>query len=372
MPAIQPDSAVTPLELKTAASSLTWPGFQAAVGPVGSARIETNGDQKPVPVASTAKIITALTILQKKPLKPGESGPTITLGPRDVEIYRNYVSLDGSVVPIADGEEISQLQALQALMIPSANNIADSLAVWAFGSLEAYSVAANQFVKSHGMRDTRIGVDASGLSPTTTSTARDLVIAGKLAMQNPVLASVVATESTTNIPLAGTVLNTNTLLGTNNIVGIKTGSTDEAGGVFVGAARTTVEGQSVTLVSAVVGAPDRFTALGTTTPLTASATTNFKPVTVITAGTAVGRYSLPWGGSVSATATKNETHTVWGGDAVKATVKLESIRVGDKAGQPVGHIEATKTTFKDTTKETVILKQAPRPPSLKWRLTHPF
>jgi D-alanyl-D-alanine carboxypeptidase (penicillin-binding protein 5/6) len=42
------------------------------------------------------------------------------------------------------GEELSEYQALQALLLPSANNIAETLARWAFGSIDAYNAYANQ------------------------------------------------------------------------------------------------------------------------------------------------------------------------------------------------------------------------------------
>lgn len=372
LPMLVPANAAAPLQLKTAAGSLAWPGNQAAAGVVGSNALETNGEQKAVPIASTAKIITALVVLDKKPLKAGEPGPTLTLTQKDVDIYQRYVEQNGSVVPIELGEQITQHQALQALMIPSSNNIADSLAIWAYGSLEAYVVAANQFVKKHGLTATTVGGDASGLSANTKSTARDLVLAGKLAMKQPALAEIVSKESTTEIPLAGTALNTNTLLGTNGVVGIKTGSTDEAGGVFVGAAVATVNNKPVTIVTAVVGALDRFSALRSSIPLVQSAQANFKPVTVIKAGNVVGRYNLPWGGSIAAIATKDETLNIWNGDTVKATIKLDEIPSTSKSGQDVGRIESQKSAFTDAHSVPVKLKDSPSTPSVWWRLSHPF
>lgn len=358
--------------MKTIAGSLAWPGPQAAAGVVGSKALATNGTQQPVPIASTAKIITALVVLDKRPLKTGEQGPALTLTQNDVEIYHRYVEQDGSVVPVEVGEQITQHQALQALMLPSANNIADSLAIWAYGSLQAYSEAANQFVRQHGLAATRIGSDASGLSPTTTSTARDLVQAGKLAMQNPVLAAIVAQKNTDSIPLAGTVWNTNSLLGTNSIVGIKTGSTDYAGGVFVGAALANVNNRPVTIVTAVVGALDGFSALRSTIPLVQSAQANFKPVTVIKAGSIVGRYTLPWGGTIAAAATKDETFNIWSGDTVKATVQLNKISASSQSGQEVGLIESEKSVFSAARSVPVKLQNAPTAPSPWWRLTHPL
>ena len=191
-------------------------------------------------------------------------------------------------------------------------------------------------------------------------------------MAQSALAEIVSKESSNDIPLAGTAHNTNTLLGTNGVVGIKTGSTDEAGGVFVGAAVATVNNRPVTIVTAVVNAFDRFTALRSTIPLVQSAQANFKPVTVIKAGNVVGRYKLPWGGSIAAVATKDETFNIWNGDTVKATVKLDEIPATSRPGQDVGRIESQKTAFTDAHSVPVKLQDPPTTPSLWWRLTHPF
>ena len=102
---------------------------------------------------------------------PGQQGPTITLSASDVALYNAYVAQQGSVVPVAAGEQISQYQMLQAIMLPSANNMADSLAIWAFGSLDAYATYANNYVARLGLSATHIGSDASGFAPNTISSA---------------------------------------------------------------------------------------------------------------------------------------------------------------------------------------------------------
>lgn len=150
------------------------------------------------------------------------------------------------------GEQLSEYQMLEAMMLPSADNMADSLAIWAYGSLPAYQAAANQYLANHNINDTHVGVDASGLDPSTVSTAHDLVLLGEAAMQNAVLAEIVAKPSVNGFPLMGTISNTNTLLGQNGIVGAKTGNTDQAGGVFVFAANyNDANGQELSVVGAV-------------------------------------------------------------------------------------------------------------------------
>ena len=81
------------------------------------------------------------------------------------------------------------------------------------------------------------------------------------AMRLPVFASIVATPSAT-LPVAGTVYNTNTLLGHDGFVGVKTGSHDAAGGCFAFRAVRSIEGKRTTITGVVLGQPghDQFAA----------------------------------------------------------------------------------------------------------------
>jgi len=125
------------------------------------------------------------------------------------------------------------------------------------------------------MASTTVGSDASGLSPDTLSTAHDLVLLGEAAMQNPVLAEIVSKSSVDDFPLIGTIENTNTLLGQDGIVGVKTGNSDEAGGVFVFAAKYNDDsGKEQIIVGAVQGLPDLEKALQAAKTLLKSAEKN--------------------------------------------------------------------------------------------------
>lgn len=243
---------VIPAQIKVA---LPWPGFgEQAIGADGYGLLASNGAQTPLPTASVAKVITALAVLRQKPLSLGQQGPILTLGSQDIALYHDYVAKNGSVVPVAMGEQISQYQALQALLLPSGNNIADSLAVWAFGSMKAYTEYANDLVRKLGMSQTNIA-DASGFAPASVSTASDLIRLADAAYDNPVLAEIVG-QKTADIPQAGTVRNVNALLGQSGIVGIKTGNTDENPGVFLAAAKVQVGGKPLTIFIAITKAPD--------------------------------------------------------------------------------------------------------------------
>ena len=104
------------------ATNLAWPaGAEAAVEARGVTPLLTGGPQKPLPTASIAKVITALTVLQKYPLQSAtDRGPIITYTQADLDLYHAYVAKDGSVVGVAPGEQMTEYQALQALLLPSA------------------------------------------------------------------------------------------------------------------------------------------------------------------------------------------------------------------------------------------------------------
>lgn len=370
LPSLQPRTQAQQLIASTAPANLTWPATgQAAVGLMETDILESHGDQKPVPIASTAKIITSLVVLEEKPLKAGQSGPVITLTEADVASYNNYAAQNGSRVPVAIGEQINQYQMLQAIMIPSANNIADTMAIWAFGSLEDYTKVANAYLAKYGLKNTHVGVDASGLSPTTTSTAADLVKLGQLAMKEPVLVEIVGQSSATGIPMAETVRNVNSLLGVSNIIGIKTGNTDQAGGVFVSASKISVNNKPVIIVTAITGAPNIATALQDSLKLVQSAQANFQTVTLAKAGKPITQYQVPWGGTVSATAAESLTIDTWRGETAKASLTL--IPVGPK-DQTAGEITLLKSGLTDEKTIAVKLQTHPSSPSLWWRLLHPF
>ena len=373
----RPASALQPkansIQARVPGGGLSWPAQgQSAVGIVGSPILETHGNQRPVPTASTAKLITALTVLAAKPLKPGQQGPTITLSPSDVALYNNYMAQDGSLVKVQAGERISEYQMLQAVLLPSANNIADSLAIWAFGSLKDYSGAANQYLRDQGLVESHVGSDASGLNPSTTSSPRDLVRIGELVMQDPVLSKIVNQPSASGIPVVSNIKNVNFLLGTSNIIGIKTGNSDQAGGVFVSASRVTINNKPVTIVTALAGSPTLFQAMKDSLALIQSAQKNFEPVTVVEAGSIVGSYKQPWGGSVPAVATKALSIDAWGGSTVAAKVNLRDIPANSKAGQTVGSVDIPQSATSYKISVPVKLKTTPSAPSIGWRLTHPF
>jgi len=240
--------------LGEALPSTVWPvDGQAALVREGQSQIEAGPNQHAAAIASVAKVMTAYLVLRDHPLRLGQDGPAITLTDADVADTDRRRRQEESVVPVAAGEQLSERQALQALLLPSANNIAVVLARWVAGSGDRFVARMNATARSLGMTHTRY-TDPSGYDKATVSTAADQVRIVDRAMRLPVFASIVATPSAT-LPVAGIVHNTDTLLGRNGFVGVKTGSTDAAGGCFAFRAIRWIGGKRTTITGVVLGQP---------------------------------------------------------------------------------------------------------------------
>ena len=350
--------------------TLSWPSYgQAAVGARGFKVLDSHGADTPLPTASIAKVMTAFAVLRRYPLAPGEKGPTLTLQTRDVQLYNDYLAKNGSTVAVQAGEQITEYQAIQALLLPSANNMADSLAIWAFGSIDSYVAFANGLAKTIGLQKSHFA-DASGFSPDTVSTAQDLVLLGESVLLNDVMAEII-NQSTADIPVAGTIKNVNFALGIAGINGIKTGNTDEAGGCFlVSAAHTFADGQKIIAVAAIMGAPNLNTALEDALPLLKSLYNGFGYMQVTMAGETVGSYSVPWAGTVAAQAVSSQKLFTWLGADSKITVQLKPLPVPVDTQASVGTATMSSGIFQASS--DVRLARSVGKPTLGWRIKDIF
>src|SRR5438094_7821336 len=148
-----------------AAPRLPWPGTgRAALGAVGLGVVATSGPEKPQPIASVAKVMTALVVLDGKPIPARQQGPSLTVTAQDVADYAAKRDQGQSVVRVAAGEQLTEYQLLQGLLIPSGNNIADLLARWIAGSVPAFVDRMNARARAIGLKSTTF-VDTSGFDP---------------------------------------------------------------------------------------------------------------------------------------------------------------------------------------------------------------
>jgi D-alanyl-D-alanine carboxypeptidase (penicillin-binding protein 5/6) len=245
---------------KPTTATLTLPGQFAVTFPqqgesaVGSDKlgvIASSPDQTPVPIASVTKIMTAYLVLQAHPLKAGEVGPTLTMTAEDAANYQNDLALDYSVLEIKEGEQLTERQLLEALLLPSADNIATNLARWVAGSDDAFIAKMNETAQSLGMTSTHYA-DVSGVSEATVSSAVDQIKIAQVAMQDPTFREIVSMPQA-DFQTAGTIYNVDSMLGQHGIVGIKTGSTLAAGGCFVSATSVGSGADKYYIIGAVLG-----------------------------------------------------------------------------------------------------------------------
>jgi len=258
-PAVPPAQGTAP-GAGTAASRqerlarVSWPADGVSAADIsGLGVVAGPGASRPVPIASVAKLMTAYVILRDHPLPPGGSGPDITIQSPEAAAYSSQARDGDSLVPVVAGETITERQALEALLLPSADNMAWILARWDAGSQATFVARMNATARGLGMTATSY-TDPSGLDPATTSTAADQVRLGVAAMRVPALAAIAAMPAAV-VPVAGLVRNYNTLLGQDGIVGLKTGSTQAAGGCVVIAAWHQAGGRDTLIVAATLGQP---------------------------------------------------------------------------------------------------------------------
>ncbi|WP_343067098.1 D-alanyl-D-alanine carboxypeptidase [Streptomyces rectiverticillatus] len=299
-------------------AQMTWPATgQAYVEVDGLGALGESGEEKPVPIASVTKVMTAYITLRDHPMKKGDKkGALMTVDAKAVSDYQKGKPEGESLVRVTEGQKLSEYEALEALMLPSANNIAKLLARWDAGSEEAFVKKMNDTAKDLGMVNTTF-TDPSGFDATTKSTAKDLVKLGKKAMADPVFKEISGLteyidsngEKQKNfnpiVPLYGT--------------GIKTGTTTAAGGNLLFAAEKKIGGTTQLIIGAVLAqhkTPIIDSVVAATKDAIESAKKALEAKTVVKKGDVVGAVDDGLGGRTPVVATKDVTAVGWAGLSV--------------------------------------------------------
>ena len=135
--------------------------------------------------------MTADMVLRGRPLPAAGPGPVIAVAAADAAAYARDQRQGQSVVRVAAGEKLTGRQALEAMLIPSGNNIASLLARWDAGSEAAFAAKMNTRARQLGLHSTRYA-DASGADPATVSTAASQFRLTVAALQIPAFRQIVA------------------------------------------------------------------------------------------------------------------------------------------------------------------------------------
>ncbi|MFE7116891.1 D-alanyl-D-alanine carboxypeptidase family protein, partial [Streptomyces sp. NPDC057654] len=353
---------------------MPWPDQgQAAAKVVGVGDIGTSGPQKPVPTASVAKAMTAHLILRDHPLKKGAKGPKITI---DAQAEKEGKSQDESVEPVKEGEQYTEYQMLEMLLIPSANNVARKLARWDAGSEDAFVKKMNEESQRLGMTNTTY-TDPSGFNSSTKSTAVDQTKLAEEAMKAPIFREIVGTPNVQNDPkLPRKLYNNNQLLMNYGTLGIKTGSSSPAGGALMWAAKRTIDHKEQLIVGATMdqhapGVLDKSLQLAQTNtkPMIKAVQDALTSTVMVKKGDVVGYVNDGLGGKTPVVATKDLKGVGWPG--LDAQLGIDSggkaVPHSAKAGTVVG--ELTVGTGPSQQKVPVALQKELAEPSFGAKLT---
>ncbi len=208
-----------------------WPLRGQGAYALGDGRPAVSPDEQPVPIASLAKVMTAYLVIRHSPLHPGDGGRRFVVDQGDVADTEARRRDGQSIIDVRAGEQLTERDALMAILLPSANNIAVLVARQDAGSVASFVAEMNATAHALGMSHSTY-TDPSGYDPGTVSTAFDQLLLAQAVADDDTLAAMMATRSY-SLPVAGEVTNTDELLGQDGFVGMKTGSDDAAGGCFM-------------------------------------------------------------------------------------------------------------------------------------------
>ncbi len=347
--------------------SLPWPKKGAAAVYVeGVGMIGANHDEKPQPIASVTKVMTAYLILKDHPLVQGQAGGNITITQDDVAAYQRDAAQEQSVVAVTAGKQLTEYELLEGLLIASGNNLGEILANWDAGSIQAFVDKMNAEAQALGMKNTHYA-DASGFSSGSLSTAQDQVLLAVAAMSNPVFAEVVNQVQAT-LPTAGTIYNVNNQLGKDGIVGVKTGWTEDAGGCFLFAANAQLGTRTFRVYGAVLGQDTLQDAFDASHSLIRTVGPAVQTAKVMTAGQTVATVKAPWSKNIDAQTTQDVEMLVWPGMPVRTAVDVATPKTPIAQGADLGSVTVQVGDQKAQVpvKATGSIQKS----SLSWRLFH--
>lgn len=208
----------------------------------GTFLISKNAEVR-MPMASTTKIMTALTALSV--LDPKMKAP----------FPERAVGVEGSSAYLEAGEILSIEDMLYALLLQSANDVAVALALLSDGSVEAFADRMNDLASSYGCQNTHFDNPHGLHTDTHYTTAKDLAVITEKLLEDELLCKIVNTRVYTaeSSLTKRTFVNHNKLLSrSKDAVGVKTGFTKASGRCLVGAAKR----DGLTLISVTLNAPN--------------------------------------------------------------------------------------------------------------------
>lgn len=227
-------SAELPVPATGASAFVLWDAEE------GKALCGENENRR-LPMASTTKIMTALTVLRFA--DPGEV----------LTVPKEAAGIEGSSMYLEAGEKLTVEALLYGLLLESANDAAVALAVGLRGSTDAFAACMNAEAARMGMSDTHF-VTVNGLDdPDHFTTAAELAKITAAALEQPLFRKIVSTVEKVVVSVEGRrffLRNHNRLLWEYaGCIGVKTGYTMRSGRCLVSAA----ERDGLTLIAVTLG-----------------------------------------------------------------------------------------------------------------------
>ena len=229
---------------------LAWPAQGTAALYVPALGVTRTWHDGVVPIASLTKMMTAYVALTTLPLTFGQTGPCVVVPSADVLTYQQDKVSHDSAAAVKVGEQLCEIDLLNGVLVHSAANYADILASMV-AVPEAFVTRMNETARSLGLRETHYA-DDTGVSNLNVSTALDQARLAVILMRSPLVRAIVD-QTSVDLPVAGVVNSFTPLVGTNNVVGVKSGRTSAAGGCDVMAIAYNLNGQRHILYAVVLG-----------------------------------------------------------------------------------------------------------------------
>lgn len=367
---LEPTAAVSAAEEPAATPPVSYRLPAAGISALGlrdgTELLASEGADEAYPMASITKIITALVVLEKYPLAAGESGPSVRMGRADEAFYEDYYLRGAKLLRVVTGWTFTERELLEIVLVDSAANYASSLSRWAFASDANFAAAARKWLSARGLTGITV-VEPVGLDPKNTATPAALVQLGRIALADPLVADLVKT-TTLSMHDVGTLENTNELLGTDGVTGIKTGTLDDYGASLLFSAEVSTLGEPVALVGAVLGSGNHNLLNQEVRTLLASVQANYHTVTLTTRDQVFGSFTTPWGDTADAIVETSESMIVWGDQPITMQVDIDSVTTafeGDRVGLVVF------TSGGQTVRVPLVLTHDIEDPGPWWRIGHP-
>ena len=252
-------------------------------------------------------------------------------------------------------------------MVHSANNYAETLAVGAFGSVDAYLSAARGWLDEQGLAGISIA-DTTGFSPDNRASPRSLLRLARIATADPVVAAAAALPRVT-VPGIGSFDNRNLIIGTDGVTGLKTGTLRASGSSLLFSAEHAGPTGEHRVVGVVLNGPDGPRVAADARALLLSVRGDYHEVSLVAEGALVARYTTPWGDTAEVRTATGLDDVVWGEVSSVTTVRAPAL-------QPGIDVDVDPTVLVRYAGESVNVRlewlgSIDEPP-LDWRLAQPF